>query len=61
MVTFWWFIKLKSHTLQHQNSQFIVLFVCFSHAIGMLLERNSMHIEVQQACFWRETSNKFDG
>lgn len=47
MVTFWWSIKLKSHTLQHQNSQFIVLFVCFSHAIGMLLKGNSMHIEVQ--------------
>lgn len=47
MVTFWWSVKLKSHTLQHQNRLFIVLFVCFSHAIGMLLERNSMHIEVQ--------------
>ena len=47
MVTFWWSIKLKSHTSQHQNRQFIVLFVCVSHAIGMLLERNSMHIEVQ--------------
>lgn len=47
MVNFWWFIKLKSHTLQHQNRQFIVLFVCFSHTIGMLLERNSMHIGVQ--------------
>lgn len=47
MVTFWWSIKLKSHTLQHQNRQFIVLFVCVGHAIGMLLERNSMHIEVQ--------------
>lgn len=46
MVTFWWFIKLKSHTLQHQNRQFIVIFVCFSHAIDMLLERKSMHIEV---------------
>ena len=47
MVTFWWSIKLKSHTLQHQIRQFIVLFVCVSHTIGMLLERNSMHIEVQ--------------
>lgn len=47
MVTFWWSIKLKSHTLQHQIRQFIVLFVCFSHAIGMLLERNSMHIKFQ--------------
>lgn len=47
MVTFWWSIKLKSHTLQHQSRQFIVLFVCVGHAIGMLLERNSMHIGVQ--------------
>ena len=47
MVTFWWSIKLKSHTLQHQNRLLIVLFVCFSHAIGMLLERNSMHIASQ--------------
>lgn len=39
MVTFGWSIKLKSHTLQHQNRQFIVLFVCFSHTIGMLLDR----------------------
>ncbi len=47
MVTFWWCIKLKNHTLQHQNRQFIVLFVCVSHTIGMLLLGNSMHIEVQ--------------
>lgn len=47
MMTSWWSIKLKSHTLQHQSRQFIVLFVCFRHAIDMLLKGNSMHIEVQ--------------
>ncbi len=47
MVTFWWSIKLRSHTLQHQNSQFIVLFVCFSHAIGMLLVGNNVPIAPQ--------------
>lgn len=44
MVTFWWSIKLKCHTLQHQSRQFIVLFVCVSHAIGMLLEGNQHQI-----------------